>query len=195
MVFLHIVLRNFPLVFLPLLLQEIRDILFLQEGVPTIFLIREDRLHCTGVPSFAPIRRFCSHSLHLLRDGCAGKAGEEQLVDSPYGSRFLLIDNKTFIVAEEVREGHGCFAMRKALPLAPCCIFRDAPAFLLGEAGHDGDQKFALGIHRPDVFLLKINLRPAILQLPNGSQAVHSVPSEAADGLHYCDKFNTMTKM
>lgn len=71
------------------------------------------------------------------------------------------------------------------LPMAPGDVFRDAPAFFLCQAAHDGDEEFALGIERPDVFLLEINLNAPVLELAYRRQAVHGISGKAAD--RFCD--------
>ena len=82
-------------------------------------------------------------------------------------------------------EGYAGFPIGEGLPLAPGGVLGDAPAFFLGKAAHDGDEKLALGVQRPDVFLLEINLHALVLQLPDRCQGIDRVAGKAANGL--CD--------
>ena len=54
MVPLHIILRDFPLVPLPLFGEEVRRVLLLQERIPFILLVGEDALDGTLVPGVLP---------------------------------------------------------------------------------------------------------------------------------------------
>ena len=92
---------------------------------------------------------------------------------------------RTPVIAEETLEGHGDLPVSKSLSLAPRAVFRDAPALFLGQAGHDRQQQFALGIKGPYPFFFKIDLDAVLFQLPDGRQAVYGIPGEAADRL--CD--------
>ena len=61
--------------------------------------------------------------------------------------------------------GNTHLAVSEPLPMTPGDVFRDAPAFFLCQAAHDGDKEFAFGIERPDVLLLEINLDALVLKL------------------------------
>lgn len=85
------------------------------------------------------------------------------------------------VIPEEMSEWHTHLAISESLPMAPGDIFRDAPAFFLRQGTHDGDEEFALGIKRPDIFLLEIYLDALVLELAYRRQAVHGVSGETAD--------------
>ena len=55
--------------------------------------------------------------------------------------------------------------------------------FLLCEGCHDGQKNFALGIHRIDVFLLKVHGNVLFFQLADVFQAIQCITGESADGL------------
>lgn len=50
MMFLHIVLRNLARILPSRLIEEIRRILFLNQCIATVLLIRENGTHCGDVP-------------------------------------------------------------------------------------------------------------------------------------------------
>ena len=64
-------------------------------------------------------------------------------------------------------------------------ILRKALAFLLGKRCHYGYQDLALGVHRVDGFLFKVNRNASVLELPDVFQAVQRVSGKAAD--RFCD--------
>ena len=92
----------------------------------------------------------------------AGQPVQKQLVNQLDGLRLFLIDHKAAVrppvIAQEPLVSHTCLAIGKPFPLSPGGVFRNAPALLLGKAGHDGDEQFALGIQCPDILFFKINL-------------------------------------
>ncbi|EOS24134.1 hypothetical protein C806_02176 [Lachnospiraceae bacterium 3-1] len=77
------------------------------------------------------------------------------------------------VIAEEPSERHRDLAVCEPLPHALCAVFRNAPALLLRQRGHDGNQQFSLGIECPDVFFFKITIRAVVLQPVDGGKAVH----------------------
>ena len=76
-------------------------------------------------------------------------------------------------------------AVGEALPLSPGDVFRNAAAFFLGKARHDGDEQFALAVKCENTFLFKVTFHAVFLQLADGDQTVHGVPGKSADRL--CD--------
>lgn len=89
------------------------------------------------------------------------------------------------VVAEEPFERNGHLAVSEPLSLTPGAVLRDRTAFFLGKRGHDGQQKFAFAVERPDVLFLEIDLNAMLLQLADGGEAVDRVAGEMADRL--CD--------
>jgi hypothetical protein len=68
-------------------------------------------------------------------------------------------------------------------------VLRKALALLLGQRRHNGQEHFALGIHRVDVLFFKINGNIFLFELTDVFQAVQRVAGEPADGLgdHHVD--------
>ena len=60
-------------------------------------------------------------------------------------------------------------------------ILAQGLAFLLGQRCHNCNQHLALGIHRVDGFLLKIDRNILFLELTDVLQAVQRVSGKAAD--------------
>lgn len=107
---------------------------------------------------------------------------QEQSVYFPYRLRLFFVNDKVPVlapvIAEEPAERHSDLAICKPLPHSPGAVLGNAPALLLRQRGHDGDEQLALGIESPDVLLLKIALAAVLLQLPDGGKAVYRVPCE-----------------
>ena len=197
MVALHIVLRNFALILLHLFLQEIHRELLLQKGIALVLLVREHPAHRLLVPHVLACGRFDAPPCQFRGDGVGRHALKEQTENQPHGFRLLRVHHNlarllVLVQAEEAAVGEADLAVREPLPLPPCDVFRDASAFLLRQTGHDGYQKLAFGIQRPDVFFLEVNLDARVFQLPHGGEAVHGVPREAAYALRYYSIYDTI---
>lgn len=112
---------------------------------------------------------------------------KEHGVDALNNGCLLPVDHqiavRPTVVAEEPVERNRDFAVCKALPLAPGTVFRNAPAFLLCQRGHDGQEQLPLSVKRPDVLFFKIALDAVFLELADGGQTVYRVPGKAADAL------------
>jgi len=78
---------------------------------------------------------------------------------------------------------NGDLSVRKTLPLTPDAVLGDGAGLFLCEGTHDGNQQLALGIQRPDVFFLKVDLHTFFLEIAYGGQAVDRVAGKAADRL------------
>ena len=107
---------------------------------------------------------------------------QEKTVDPADNFRLPLVDDKVPVlapvIAEEPAERYADLPVCEPLPHAPGAVLRNAPALLLRQRGHDGDEQLPLGIESPDVLLLKIALAAVLLQLPDGGKAVYCVPCE-----------------
>lgn len=90
---------------------------------------------------------------------------------------------RAFVIAEERTVGEAHLAVSHPFAMTPGDVFRNTPAFLLGKAAHDGQQQFAFSVKSPDVFLLEKAFYAMLFQLPDGGQAVHSIPGKTADAL------------
>jgi hypothetical protein len=65
--------------------------------------------------------------------------------------------------------------------LSPSRILRDAAALFLCKGAHNHNEKFSFGIRSPDVFFLKVDFNPLILELADGSQTVYGIPGKTTD--------------
>ena len=97
-----------------------------------------------------PFARWGWHPSRSQKPGnAAGRLPvQETPVDSANNLRFFRDNLRgailAFSVAKELAIRHGKLALRKPLSDAPGRVLTDAPAFLLREAAHDGDQQFPL---------------------------------------------------
>ena len=87
-----------------------------------------------------------------------------------------------FAVAEKGFIRQSDLAVCKSLALSPSDILGYRTAFLLRKRGHYRDEQLAFAVEGIDVFLLKINLGAALLELANSGQAVNGVAGKTADG-------------
>ena len=180
---------------------KVLSVELLHQGITLVLFIAQDASHRALMPHLLAARRRNTVFHQPGSNGVWRQPFEEPIVDIPDGFRLLLIhQNLTLeaaLEAQGVLEGNGHLAVGHALPLAPGDVFGNALAFLLSQAAHDGDQQFAFAIKCPDVFLFKVALDAFFLQLPDGGQAVDSVPGKAADGLgddeiYFVRLFDTM---
>ena len=182
MVPLHIILRHFALVDFFLFGEEIHRVNLLEQGVAFVFLVGEDGLHHRLAPHLLAARSRYAFFRQYLCDLIRRMPVQEQPVDFPHRFRLPFVDDEvpvlSPVVAEEPAERDAHLAVREPLPHAPGAVLRNAPALLLRQRGHDGDEQLALGIEGPDVLLLKITLAAVLLQLPDGGKAVDRVPCE-----------------
>ena len=77
MAVLYIVLWNLALIDLHFLLQKIHSELFLQSGIPTIFLVLQNTLNGGGLPFFLACRSGSTFRSQYLADGVWGFALHE----------------------------------------------------------------------------------------------------------------------
>ena len=157
----------------------------LQQRVALVFLVGQNGFHRAARPPLLSARRGYPLLCQQLRDAGWRLPVQKQAVDLPHGLRFLFIHHRRSVlapvVAQEAPVGHGHLAVRDAPAPAPGHVLRNAAAFFLGKAGHDGDHQLSLAVQSIDVLLFKRDPDPFFLQLPDGGQAVHRVPGEAAD--------------
>ena len=144
MVSLNVVLRNLALVDLCLLGQEIDSVGFLQQGITFVFLVPQDALDRGGAPFGLASGSEHAVLCEFLRDAVVCHAFKEKLVDAFDGHGLLRVDDQitvsAFVISEEPLIGDGHFAVSKSLTLSPCAVLRNAPALLLSEAGHNGQE-------------------------------------------------------
>lgn len=147
----------------------------------------KDVLHRPVLPGLLSCGRRDVPVRQVFCDGVGHLPLPEDPVDEPHRFRFfrhnLHLPILPFPVTEEGAVGQAGLAVRKPLPFPPCAVFRNAPALLLRQRGHDGNEQLALGVQRVDVFLLGIGLHAFLLQLPDRGEAVHRVPCEPAHRL------------
>lgn len=184
-VIFHIVLRHFPFIRFRFFGQEVDGEPLLQHGVAFVFLIRQDALYRPRIPAFLFRRGFQPYGSQLPGNGLEGIPVQEQTVNQFHRPGLLLVDGqipiRPFVIAEKMPVGNTHFTISEPLPRAPGDVFRNAPAFFLCQAAHDGDEQFALGIERRDIFLLEIYLDALILEIAYRCQAVYGISGEAAD--------------
>ena len=189
MIVLDVVLRHLAVVLLFLLCQKVRRVNLLQQRIALVLFVGQDAANAACVPILLTAR--CGDSFFGQRVGDHGRRhpGQEHAENAADDLGLFFVDDqvavRTPVIAEETLEGHGDLPVSKSLSLAPRAVFRDAPALFLGQAGHDRQQQFALGIKGPYPFFFKIDLDAVLFQLPDGRQAVYGIPGEAADRL--CD--------
>ena len=111
----------------------------------------QDALHRAGVPCGLFRRGRDTVLCETGGDVVGGFPRQKLGVDAPDNDRFLLHDfhlpiRRAFFVAEEVGITQAHFAVREPLALSPSGVVADVPSLLLGKAGHDGDEQFALGV-------------------------------------------------
>ena len=185
----HIILRHLALVNLVFLGQEIRTESLLEQRLAFVFFVVEDVADGIIAPFGPAGGRGNAAPGQVPGDPAEGFPLHEEPVDIAHALGLLVDDLELAVlalpVAEEPLIGHVDHPLCKAAAHAPGDIFRNAPALLLGEAAHDGNEQFTLGIQREDVLLFKIHLYAALLQLADGGQRIHGVAGKAADG--FCD--------
>lgn len=185
----NVVLRDLALVGLFLLCEEIDRLGLLKERVALVLLIREDAVDVAGVPMILPAWRgypfFRQRGSYLERR----LPKQKHPVDPLDQLRLFGVDHEVavgpHVVVEEPFERNGHLAVSEPLSLTPGAVLRDRTAFFLGKRGHDGQQKLAFAVERPDVLFLEIDLNAMLLQLADGGEAVDRVAGETADRL--CD--------
>ena len=197
----HIVLRNFTLIDLFLLGEEVNRIGLLQERIALVFLIGKDAADGSGIPFIFATRRLDPVGGKLGGDAIGRHSLQEHTVDASDNDRLFGIQHqvavRATVITQEPLERYGDLTVCKPFPLTPGAVFGDGAAFFLGKAGHNGNQQFALGIQRPDILFLEINLHAFFFQLPDGSQAVDRVSGKPADRLgddeiYFIRLFDTM---
>ena len=185
MAVLHKELRRLALVDLGGFGKKIHREGLLQQCVALVFLVGQNGFHRAARPPLLSARRGYPLLCQQLRDAGGRLPVQKQAVDLPHDLRFLFIHHRRSVlapvVAQEAPVGHGYLAVRDAPAPAPGHVLRNAAAFFLGKAGHDVDHQLSLAVQGVDVLLFKRNPDPFFLQLPDGGQAVHRVPGEAAD--------------
>ena len=182
----------------------IRAIRFLQDRVALVFFVGKDVLHCGRTPAGGFLSRLSDFSLVLTQQtfsGGAGNAGQIEFAgdhrrrctlqkapkNGTHDVRLCFHNLRRSVLAAAIAHklsiGHGHFPVCEAFPYAPGHIFRNIAAFLLRNAGHDGQQHLAFAVQRVDVLFLKIDLHAVFLQFSDGGQCVHRVSCEAGDAL------------
>ena len=167
MISLHIVLRDFALVDLFLLGEEIHRIALLQERIALVLLVGENAANCPCVPFVFAARRLDAVGSQPGGNAVRRHALQEHTVDAADDDRLVLIQDEiaigTPVVAKKPLEGYGDLAVCKPLSLSPGTVLGNTAAFLLRQGGHNGDKQFSLAVQRPDVFLFKIDLHALFL--------------------------------
>ena len=121
---LHIVLRDFALVLLYLLLQEIHRKLLLKKGVALVFLIREHPSHRLLVPHLLARRRLDALACQFCSDGVRCHALKEQPENEFHGFRLLLVHHNfsclsVLVQAKKAAVGEADLAVSKRYSFFP----------------------------------------------------------------------------
>ena len=186
-VIFHIVLRHFPFIRFRFFGQEVDGEPLLQQGIALVFLICQDALYRPRIPAFLSCRSFQPSGSQLPGNGVEGIPVQEQTVNQFHRPGLFPVDGqitiRPFVIAQKMPVGNTHLSISEPLPMAPGDVFRNAPAFFLCQAAHDGDEEFSFSVQRPDVFLLEINLDALIFEFPHCGQTVDGVSGKAADRL------------
>ena len=177
MVALHIILRNLSLILLFLFGEEIRGVEFLQERIAFVLFVGKDGFHHCLAPYLFAARRWYAFSRQNFGYLVRRPALKEKPVDFPYNFRLFLIDDKvpvlSPVIAEEPSERNRDLTVCEPLPHAPGAVFRNAPAFLLRQRGHDGDQQLASTILlNPSRCRVEVALMPSSVSVKHGLKII-----------------------
>ena len=161
----------------------------MKQGTTLVFLIGENALDGTGLPSLFP--RWSRDTLggQRLCNVTCGFSCRIKAVNPAYNFCLLRHNDgypiRPFFVTEELLVGHTHFAVREPLPLPPCNIFRNGAAFFLGQAGHNGKEQLALAVEGVDPFFFKEALAAHLFQFADGDQAVDCISGKSAHRFGY----------
>ena len=153
--------------------------------VPFINRISEDIVYLPFFPLKFPGVVGYSFLCQSFGNGGAADSGGVHRIDSPYDLRLILTDNQGFIcgiVGVTIRSPPG-----KISPLtlgnfdARPHALAEFSAFLLCQACHNGQAKFTVAAHRPDVVIHKIDLYAVGLQFAGHNQRIHGISGKARD--------------
>ena len=184
--------------------EIIRAVRLLQDGVALVFFVGKDVLHRGRAPAGGFLSRLGNFSLVLTQQAFAGGTGNAGQIefsgdhrrgralqkapeDGAHDVRLRFHNLRHSVLAAAIAHklpvGHGHLAVREALPHPPGHVFGNIPAFLLRDAGHDGQQHLALAVQRVDVLFLEIDLYTVFLQLADGGQRIHGVSCKTGNAL------------
>lgn len=145
-VIFHIVLRHFPFICFRFFGQEVDGEPLLQQGIALVFLICQDAFRCSRIPVFLFCRGFQPSGGQLPGNGVESIPVQEQTVNQFHRPGLFPVDGqitvRPFVIAQKMPVGNTHLAISELLPMAPGDVFRDAPAFFLCQAAHDGDEQF-----------------------------------------------------
>lgn len=96
-------------------------------------------------------RRQSLAALEVTPSVSEGIPVQEQTVNQFHRPGLFLVDGqipiRPFVIAEKMPVGNTHLAISEPLPMAPGDVFRNAPAFFLCQATHDGDEEFPFTNH------------------------------------------------
>lgn len=162
MIVFDIVLRDFALVGLFLLGQEVDREGLLQQRIALVLLVCENAFDVAGVPVVLAAGR--RNAFFGQRPGNLEwrLALQEHSVDALDQLGLFWVYHEVVVrphvVAQKSLERNRDLAVCKPLPLAPCAVLGNGPGLFLRQRGHDRQQKFTLAVEGPDVFFFKIDL-------------------------------------
>ena len=133
----HIELRDFPVVFEPVLAQKIDAVGFLKELIAHVGFVRQNPPNGRVAPFCLARRGGNALSRQRLCDLERGVSRKEITEDATDDGGLGGIDDQpsvlALVVAEKVLVVEAVLAVRELLPLPPTDVFADAPALLLCE--------------------------------------------------------------
>ena len=153
-----------------------------QDFGPEIPMVGSDHIYGGRLAAEIMIKNHCKRVVHITGTAPNVAANDRHVIfestlkehgiDALNNGCLLPVDHqiavRPTVVAEEPVEGNRDLAVYKVLPLALGAVFRNAPAFLLRQRGHDGQEQLDLPVERPDILFFKIALDAVFLELADG---------------------------
>ena len=187
--FLNEVLWDLTLVDLYLLGKVINREGLLEKSRAFVLLIGEDAFNRCNTPFFASGGRWNTLGGKFIGNRPSGLSSHKIAVNTAHIYGLCFVDDKrsvfAFVVSKEMFVCEADLAVRCTLAFAPGDILGNGSAFLLCDGGHNGEEKLALGVEGPYIFLFKENLDAFFFELSDRKQAVNRVSCETADRLCY----------
>ena len=187
MVIANEILGKLPGIGNHLLADAVLNKRFLEQGVPTVFLVGQDALNVGNYPLRLASRSKAALGFQPLLDGAKRISCQISLVDE--ADDFCLLRHNLGIpvrpplIAQQLLVLHGDTALLHGLPLSPAHPAAGALALSLGEGSVEGNQELTLRVDGVDILLFEDYRDAQAPQLPGVIEGVHGVSSEAGDRL------------
>ena len=158
----------------------------MQQGVPHVFLIRENAVDHPVGPALESLSRWDIVSLQFPFDLTLAGALQVTAVDPLYDFRFLGDDLWLAVLASAVAQHLFILEVDDTIfhteLSPPPDIVAEGLAFCLGEAAVQCDQELTCLGEGVDVFFFKDNPDAVELECADDIQTVYRVPGEAGEG-------------